>query len=125
MDTKVPSESPMDIDPPYEFIRDVFTCSEALAFAKDSPINPLGWFMKLRGLVHSLLLNSALGTALVIPIELLIEGSEKVFGSSIMNYCDIVEQASACLKDTDSAEQCEERYLDVFKAIEEKKFYVK
>ena len=63
MDQRVPSNAPMTLNPPIDFIRDVFTCEEAqkLMGTSNVSINPLGYFIKLRKEVHETLLKTAIG----------------------------------------------------------------
>ncbi len=66
MDQKVPSSASMQLSPPIDFIRDVFTCTEAQQLMKrfkidNTPLNPLGMFIVLRKDVHDTLADTAIG----------------------------------------------------------------
>ncbi|MCL2166708.1 MAG: zinc dependent phospholipase C family protein [Clostridiales bacterium] len=66
MDQRVPANASMQLDPPINFIRDVFTCSDAHLLMKqmnvgDDLTNPLSKYIILRNDVHNDLLKTAIG----------------------------------------------------------------
>ena len=101
--------SKKQLDPPMNFIRDVFTCNEAQSLARnilianggkaDDMVNQLGAFMQLRADVHADLLKVSVG--LISWATIYVQNWEEDVDEGVKSWLYVWSRASEIFADTD------------------------